>query len=430
MESGAGSEVEGLLFADIKSTRNADFMKKKIWQGVQRIAKARHNGLIKASAEDSCAKWDEVKIKRGIDSVGCGQCSVELQIGGFEKSFKLDKKALQRVVQAAGIDRPPRICEEVFNQLTNRWDTILLEQRRKDIDIGTAVNDALTAAKTSVFKSKYDATIYEYQLHLSAAVADGLHPLLEDTRWQFGVSDQGITAEMISPPSGQPALIAGWNDLLTGENLDCLEKDTKYLEENGALDMAGLQKQAAWSIGDCQRRCRQIPGCVHFSYWDDGGCHFESENAQRVDEPPGWILGGSTAGPPECPIRSCRDTSNDQKQQKCQETQAFARGLAKLFDASAFEQFPDNLYCWDKGDMIQSYNGQKLDGILVSMALCKATELQVCKLPVEIRAISPKVIEEQTANCKGELITVSLEKPSDMFDCKVKWGGNVDYVCQ
>jgi len=48
------------------------------------------------------------------------------------------------------------------------------------------------------------------------------------------------------------------------------------------IDMPGQDMPRTWarSAGACQVRCVATPGCVHFSYWPDHGCHLQDHNAK------------------------------------------------------------------------------------------------------------------------------------------------------
>lgn len=41
------------------------------------------------------------------------------------------------------------------------------------------------------------------------------------------------------------------------------------------LDMYGELRTKEPSLNDCAARCHRVDGCVHFSYWLDGGCHLQ-----------------------------------------------------------------------------------------------------------------------------------------------------------
>merc|ERR1712199_67058 len=55
------------------------------------------------------------------------------------------------------------------------------------------------------------------------------------------------------------------------------------------LDMVGGGKRSVEStLLGCRTRCENTPGCAKFSYWADGGCHLQDENAILVPTPSGW----------------------------------------------------------------------------------------------------------------------------------------------
>jgi len=81
----------------------------------------------------------------------------------------------------------------------------------------------------------------------------------------------------------------------------CEEEVTKSAEracwENGArwlpLDMAGTRRSVEDTVAGCQQRCERTPGCAHFSFWHDGGCHLQDGSATRQDH-------HAVSGPPSC----------------------------------------------------------------------------------------------------------------------------------
>lgn len=59
--------------------------------------------------------------------------------------------------------------------------------------------------------------------------------------------------------------------------------------------MLGQDKMVLQSPYLCQARCRKTAGCVHFSWWGDGGCHLQDQSA--VKRQGSWDAVG---GPPTC----------------------------------------------------------------------------------------------------------------------------------
>ncbi|CAE7665191.1 unnamed protein product [Symbiodinium sp. CCMP2456] len=76
---------------------------------------------------------------------------------------------------------------------------------------------------------------------------------------------------------------------------DCANGNSKYVP----VDMpgqGGVRGVARWE--DCQHRCAGVTGCRHFSFWPDGGCHFQDGSAYLTPDP------GVVSGPPICKAAS------------------------------------------------------------------------------------------------------------------------------
>jgi len=71
----------------------------------------------------------------------------------------------------------------------------------------------------------------------------------------------------------------------------CFLADTAYKP----LDMPGQSRSQEVSAAACQARCAKVPGCAHFTWWPDGGCHVQDRKAKEEK------TGSLTAGPPSCP---------------------------------------------------------------------------------------------------------------------------------
>lgn len=69
--------------------------------------------------------------------------------------------------------------------------------------------------------------------------------------------------------------------------------------------MAGQRRTKEPTQYWCQKRCRLTPGCAHFTYWRDGGCHVHDVNAERR-----WDLLAQT-GPPGCANSLVQLTASD-----------------------------------------------------------------------------------------------------------------------
>lgn len=65
------------------------------------------------------------------------------------------------------------------------------------------------------------------------------------------------------------------------------------------LDMPGTARTEEEDALACQQRCSETPGCAHFSYWSDGGCHLQ-DGAARPEELPDEGYTAVTSGPPDC----------------------------------------------------------------------------------------------------------------------------------
>jgi hypothetical protein len=57
---------------------------------------------------------------------------------------------------------------------------------------------------------------------------------------------------------------------------DGIEHDVMYVPNN----MAGQKRSKEKTMEDCAKRCSDVKGCAHFSYWEDnGGCHLQASDA-------------------------------------------------------------------------------------------------------------------------------------------------------
>lgn len=90
----------------------------------------------------------------------------------------------------------------------------------------------------------------------------------------------------------------GWSDMDENEVEEakaasggsCFVKDTKFHPAN----MAGTRRTPVDSAEECQQLCSDTKGCVHFSYWPNGGCHMQDQSAKMRRAP------GVVSGPAEC----------------------------------------------------------------------------------------------------------------------------------
>jgi len=81
---------------------------------------------------------------------------------------------------------------------------------------------------------------------------------------------------------------------------NCFQENMGYKP----LDMPGQQRSHEDNAAACQARCARTPGCAHFTFWGDGGCHLQNSAANAEKQ------NGLTAGPPQCPsaqreVRQC-----------------------------------------------------------------------------------------------------------------------------
>lgn len=71
----------------------------------------------------------------------------------------------------------------------------------------------------------------------------------------------------------------------------CFEEHVRY----SPLNMLGQDRSFEPAVAACQKRCKSVPGCQHWSSWGDGGCHLQDANATMEPEQK------ATSGPPNCP---------------------------------------------------------------------------------------------------------------------------------
>jgi hypothetical protein len=75
---------------------------------------------------------------------------------------------------------------------------------------------------------------------------------------------------------------------------DDIEHDVMYVPKN----MAGQKKSQEKTMEDCAKRCYNVHGCVHFSYWERrGGCHLQASDAKPR------VAINVTAGPPNSGVK-------------------------------------------------------------------------------------------------------------------------------
>eukprot|EP01065_Artemidia_motanka_P036254 TRINITY_DN44170_c0_g1_i1.p1 TRINITY_DN44170_c0_g1~~TRINITY_DN44170_c0_g1_i1.p1 ORF type:complete len:626 (+),score=145.66 TRINITY_DN44170_c0_g1_i1:50-1927(+) len=74
--------------------------------------------------------------------------------------------------------------------------------------------------------------------------------------------------------------------------VECLESGVRY----EPLNMPGQTRSEAAVAHQCQQRCASVPGCAHFAFYEDGGCHLQSKRAKRVEVPGEEV----SSGPRSC----------------------------------------------------------------------------------------------------------------------------------
>ncbi|CAK0859706.1 unnamed protein product [Prorocentrum cordatum] len=97
-------------------------------------------------------------------------------------------------------------------------------------------------------------------------------------------------------PSGSPA---AWPFGRSAPGArECWEAEAGY----APLDMPGQARSLELTASDCQRRCSEVVGCAHFSFWANGGCHLQDIAASFHNE------AGAIAGPQDCDRARCHQT--------------------------------------------------------------------------------------------------------------------------
>ena len=94
---------------------------------------------------------------------------------------------------------------------------------------------------------------------------------------------QGKMEERPGVTSGPPDCLAP-SILATPVAADFSKTESSRCEEGISyrpLDMYGELRTKEPSLNDCALRCHRVDGCVHFSYWLDGGCHLQDGKASK-----------------------------------------------------------------------------------------------------------------------------------------------------
>eukprot|EP00434_Breviolum_minutum_P035825 symbB.v1.2.031726.t1/scaffold3703.1/size65852/5 len=116
---------------------------------------------------------------------------------------------------------------------------------------------------------------------------------------------QGKMEERPGVTSGPPDCLAP-SILATPVAADFSKTESSRCEEGISyrpLDMYGELRTKEPSLNDCALRCHRVDGCVHFSYWLDGGCHLQDGKASKKGTPHSvesslhWRTLGAISGP-------------------------------------------------------------------------------------------------------------------------------------
>merc|ERR1712151_833681 len=67
------------------------------------------------------------------------------------------------------------------------------------------------------------------------------------------------------------------------------------------LNMDGHRRTMAGSPKECQARCANVTGCAHFTFWVDGGCHIQDQNAKASNTNASNGGYAELSGPAKCP---------------------------------------------------------------------------------------------------------------------------------
>eukprot|EP00439_Symbiodinium_sp_Y106_P074674 s108_g14.t1 len=76
---------------------------------------------------------------------------------------------------------------------------------------------------------------------------------------------------------------------------DCMEYGTYYANPHS---MVGTGRSNERSASACQDRCKNIPGCAHFSFWPDGGCMVTGPESRARAAP--RRFSATVSGPASC----------------------------------------------------------------------------------------------------------------------------------
>ncbi|CAK9029721.1 unnamed protein product, partial [Durusdinium trenchii] len=76
----------------------------------------------------------------------------------------------------------------------------------------------------------------------------------------------------------------------------CFLQGVFYAEPH--MMMPGTERSKMLSAVECQRRCANVEGCRHFTYWPDGGCLLTDATSKPHAAP--YEFSETIVGPPSC----------------------------------------------------------------------------------------------------------------------------------
>jgi hypothetical protein len=130
-------------------------------------------------------------------------------------------------------------------------------------------------------------------------VMDLTEASLGDIEGSWGTPEVSESVQMVTQEiQALDETVATWegtvdlseSDVEEDRQTDCFVKDVKYVPVN----MKGTRRTNLDSAEECQALCDTLEGCVHFSYWPNGGCHVQDAKASARRA---WNV---ISGPPNC----------------------------------------------------------------------------------------------------------------------------------
>lgn len=245
-------------------------------QSILRVIQARSGQLLQAAAD----KWPQVKkalgrvasatfekVKQLGAKLGAAMCNPE----NHERAralFASVQLHVRTLVQAI-VDHWPAVKQN-FNQFADQvaehaknLNTIFMSYASGDKSISEDVQSAFSSVQAQIAALKSQA---------GAARSDLPGLLLFAARLE---SRSDIDE----------------NEVETTPANSCFFKDVKYHPVN----MPGTKRTQVESAEACQLLCADTQGCVHFSYWPNGGCHRQDELAAAMRR--AWYV---VSGPVGC----------------------------------------------------------------------------------------------------------------------------------